>query len=410
MKYILVIGDGMADNPVDELGGQTPLERANIPDIDSLAARGMLGNSRNCPPRFAPGSDTAIMSLFGCDPNEYYTGRAPLEAAAQGISLKPGDLAFRCNMVSLEEGDMPFAERKIISHSGGSIDGEASMTLVRALFADPEFAALTAAAGVDIYPSCSYRHIAVQSGGDGEGIVFAAPHEHLGDRAEQWLPRGTVNARVLLGLMEASFRFLSEHPINAARRAEGKPAANCIWFWAEGTAVELPSFREKYHKKGAVISAVPLCHGIGALTGVEAIAVEGVTGELETNYEGKAAAALRCLKVDGYDFVCIHVEAPDECTHNGDLAGKLQAIEWLDSRVVAPVVEGLAEEDFRMLIISDHKTLTSTRGHDADPVPFVLYDSREKAPGSGLAYTEANGLAGPAVPEGTALLGMLFGE
>lgn len=408
MKYFLIIGDGMADNPVEALGGMTPLEKAAIPTMDRLAAAGLLGSACNCPPKFAPGSDTAIMSLFGCDPNKYYTGRAPLEAAAQGVSLKEGDLAFRCNMASLSEGDMPMGERVIISHSGGSIEGEDSMTLVGDLFADPEFAAKAKAAGVSIYPSCSYRHIAVQSHGDGSGLIFSAPHEHLEDKAAQWLPHGNENAGVLLDLMEASYKFLSKHPINVKRREEGKLAANCIWFWAEGTAVTLPSFPAAYSKKGAVISAVPLCHGIGALTGVTAVTVEGATGELDTNYEGKVAAALRCAKDEDFDFVCVHVEAPDECTHNGDLEGKLQAIEWLDSRVIAPIAEGMAGEDFRMLIISDHKTLTATRGHDADPVPFILYDSREKTPGCGLTYTEANGLTGPMVPEGTALLGMLF--
>lgn len=410
MKYILIIGDGMADDPVEALGGRTPLETAKIPTMDRLAAAGLLGSVCNCPPKFAPGSDTAIMSIFGCDPNKYYTGRAPLEAAAQGISLREGDLAFRCNMASLSEGDMPMAEREIVSHSGGSIEGEDSMTLVRDLFADPEFSAKAKAAGVNVYPSPSYRHIAVQSHGDGEGLIFSAPHEHLGDKAGQWLPRGNDNAGVLLDLMEASHKFLVKHPINVKRRAEGKLAANCIWFWAEGTAVTLPSFPEAYNKKGAVISAVPLCHGIGVLTGVTPVMVEGATGELDTNYKGKVEAALRCLKEDGYDFVGVHLEGPDECTHNGDLKGKLQAIEWLDSRVIAPILAGMEGEDFRMLILSDHKTLSSTRGHDAQPVPFIIYDSRERVPGSGLSYTEKNGLTGPMIPQGTALMGMLFGE
>ena len=410
MKYLLVIGDGMADNPVPELDGLTPLEAAKKPFMDKLSREGFLGRVCNCPEGFPPGSDVAIMSIFGCDPNKYYTGRAPLEAAAQGVSLQAGDLAFRCNMASLTEGDMPMGEREIISHSGGSIDGEDSMTLVRDLFADPEFSAKAKAAGVNIYPSCSYRHIAVQSHGDGNGLVFNAPHEHLTSKAAQWLPHGNENAKVLLDLMEASYYYLSKHPINVQRRAEGKLAANCIWFWAEGTAVTLPSFPDAYNKKGAVISAVPLCHGIGALTGITPIVVEGATGELDTNYEGKAKAAVRCLREDGFEFVGVHVEAPDECTHNGDLEGKLQSIEWLDSRVIAPIIEGMEGEDFRMLIISDHKTLTSTRGHDADPVPFIIYDSRENSPGSGLAYTETNGLKGPMIPEGTALLGMLFGN
>lgn len=408
MKYLVIIGDGMADNPLASLGGKTPLEYANIPAMDSLAERGLLGSTRNCPDKFPPGSDTAIMSIFGCDPEKYYTGRAPLEAAAQGIRLKDGDLAFRCNMVSLSEGDVPFAAREIVSHSGGSIGGEESMQLVKDLFADTEFSSLAAKAGVSVYPSCSYRHIAVQAHGDAKGLVFNAPHEHLGSVCGEYLPAGSANAAVLRSLMEASFKYLDSHPINVRRREEGKLAANCIWFWAEGTAVTLPSFAEAYGKKGAVISAVPLCHGIGALTGVDPITVEGATGELDTNYEGKAERAVSCLLREDYDFVCVHVEAPDECTHNGDLEGKLQAIENLDSRIIAPIIKGLSGEDFRMLILSDHKTLTSTRGHDADPVPFILYDSREAAKGSGLSYSEANGLKGPMVNEGTALLGMLF--
>ncbi len=407
MKYILIIGDGMADNPVESLGGVTPLEKANIPNMDYLSSHGLLGSTLNCPPSLPAGSDTAILSIFGCDPLKYYTGRAPLEAAAQGISLKDGDLAFRCNMASLSA-EPDWEKKTIVSHSGGGIDGESSRRLVEDLFADPEFSAKAQAAGVKVYPSLSYRHIAVQTMGDAKGLFFSAPHEHLTDLAWKWLPRGSANAKVLRELMQSSYEFLSKHPINLQREAEGKLPANCIWFWAEGTAVSLPSFTEAYGKKGSVISAVPLCHGIGALTGVRPVTVEGATGELDTNYEGKAAAALRCLNEEGDDFVCVHVEAPDECTHNGDLPGKLQSIENLDSRVIAPIRADMAGIDHRILILSDHKTLTSTRGHDGDPVPFILYDSREAAEGSGLAYSEKNGLTGPMVKAGTALLGMLF--
>ena len=408
MKYILIIGDGMADNPVESLGGKTPVEYAKTPVMDGLAERGLLGSTRNCPDKFPPGSDTAIMSIFGCDPNKYYTGRAPLEAAAQGVSLKDGDLAFRCNMVSLSEGDMPFEQRTIVSHSGGSIDGKSSMQLVRDLFADPEFSALAKEAGVRVYPSCSYRHIAVQSHGNANGLVFSAPHEHLGSAAADWLPHGSANAEVLKNLMAASFKYLDSHPINAARRAQGKLAANCIWFWAEGTAVQLPEFAARYHHDGAVISAVPLVHGIGALSGLRCITVDGATGENDTNFEGKVQAAADAL-LSGDDFVCVHIEAPDEATHNGRLDEKLEAIEFLDSRVVAPLCGKLdaAGEQYRILLLSDHKTLMNTRGHGADPVPYLIYDST-KSDGSGMDYTEKNGEMGPYLPDGTKLMDELF--
>lgn len=409
MKYILVIGDGMADNPVPELGGKTPLEYAEIPHMDRLAQRGMLGSVRNVPEGLPPGSDTAILSIFGCDPRQAYTGRAPLEAAAQGIALSPGDVAYRCNMVAYEDGDKPFAEKRILSHSAGSIEGDVSIQLVEALFQDPKFHAAAQAAGLEVHPSASFRHIAVQKQGETQGLVTIPPHDHLGEVIGPLLPTGCKNAETLKNLMELSYEFLDQHPINQARRAEGKLPANGIWLWAQGTAVKLQNFPETYGHTGGVISAVPLCHGIAILTGLEASSVPGATGELDTNYEGKTETAVSYLT--SHDFVAVHVEAPDECTHDGDTPGKLEAIRRLDSRVIGPLTEKLAGKgwDYRMLILSDHKTLTSTRGHDGDPVPFILYDSREQAPGSGLAYSEANGLQGPFIEAGTQLMGMLFG-
>ena len=411
MKYILVIGDGMADNPVPELGGKTPLEYANIPNIDRLAAHGLLGSTINCPKGLPPGSDTAILSIFGQDPRVCYTGRSPLEAAATGIQLQPGDVSYRCNMIALEDGDKPYAEKKILSHSGGSIDGESSVKLVQDLFADPEFAALAQQAGMTVYPAQSFRHIAVQAQADIRGITLIPPHDHLGEVVGPLLPSGCENAKTLLALMELSHKVLDHHPINEARRAKGLLPANGVWFWAEGSAVALSDFPKTYGHTGTVISAVPLCQGIARLSGLAFTVVEGATGELETNYEGKVAAALHDLHQPGNDFTAIHVEAPDECTHNGDLKGKLQAIEWLDSRVVGPLTAALEQEgtDYRILILSDHKTLTYTRGHDGDPVPFLIYDSTRDS-GSGLPYTEKNGLTGPLLEAGTALMGLLFGK
>ena len=409
MKYILVIGDGMADNPVPALDGKTPLETAHKPVMDRLAAEGELGSVLNVPKGLPAGSDTAILSIFGCDPTWCYTGRAPLEVAAAGTKLAPGDAAYRCNMVTFEDADVPVEEKRILSHSAGSIDGDASIAIITALFDDPEFAAAAEKAGLTVQKSPSFRHLAIQKQADLKGIRLIPPHDHLGEKIGPLLPSGCPNAQTLKDLMLLAHEKLNHHPLNEARRAAGKMPANGIWFWAKGTAVELPNFVKNYGKTGGVISAVPLCHGIAFLAGLEMVHVPGATGEVETNYEGKVDAAMALLQ--DHDFAAIHVEAPDECTHNGDTPGKIRAIEYIDSRVLKNLLAKLdaAGYDYRILILSDHKTLTSTRGHDGDPVPYLLYDSRRKA-GSGLPYSEANGLKGPYVDAGVKLMGMLFAE
>ncbi|MEG1107868.1 MAG: 2,3-bisphosphoglycerate-independent phosphoglycerate mutase [Oscillospiraceae bacterium] len=408
MKYVLVIGDGMADNPVPELGNKTPLQYAAIPHIDSLAARGEMGSVKNCPQGLPPGSDTAILSIFGADPRTCYTGRSPLEAAASGIKLRQGDVSYRCNMIALEDCGLPFEKKKILSHSGGSIEGEASIELIKYLFADNDFKLAAEKAGMIVYPAASFRHIAVQTGADIHGIRLAPPHDHLGEVIENYLPTGCENAAVLKNLMELANKVLDHHPINEARRAEGKLPANGVWFWAEGTGVELSSFEEKFHHNGIVISAVPLCHGIARLSGLDVAMVPGATGELDTNYEGKVEAAIKALE-GKYDFAAIHIEAPDECTHNGDTKGKLQAIEWLDSRVLKPLTDALDKEafDYRLLLLSDHKTLTSTRGHDGEPVPYLIYDSRRDSKLC-LPYDEESGEKGPYISAGIDLMPRLF--
>ncbi|MCL1848955.1 MAG: hypothetical protein FWF83_04710, partial [Clostridiales bacterium] len=413
MKYIIVIGDGMADNPVPDLGGKTPLEYARIPMMDTLASVGELGSVRTVPEGVPPGSDTAILSIFGYDPRVYYTGRSPLEAAGCGVELAAGDVSYRCNMVAYEDGDMPFHEKRILSHNGGSIDGESSIALLAFLLADPGFAALADRNHMVFYPSPSFRHIAVQKGADIRGLVAAPPHDHPGEVIGGLLPAGCPTAAGLVEMMALAHALLDCHPINNARRAEGKLPANGIWFWAEGQAVMLPSFYEKYRMAGFVLSAVPLIWGIGALAGLQYRTVPGATGELDTDFEGKAAGVLEGLGSGeseavprsgvgdaalgngtseavsssgagsdrlgiGADFAVLHVEAPDECTHNGDLDGKLEAIRRLDSRIVAPLAAKLraAGGEFRILMLADHKTLTATRNHDGGPVPYVLYDSR----------------------------------
>lgn len=408
MKYILVIGDGMADNPVPELDGKTPLEAVDIPAIDALARGGMLGSVRTVPKELPPGSDTAILSIFGCDPRRYFTGRSPLEAAGCGVKLEPGCASFRCNMICLEDGDKPFGEKKILSHNAGSIDGETSMAIITELCADPEFHAALEAAGMTIAPTPSFRHIAQQRGGDIRGLVATPPHDILGQEIREYAFSGNENAKVLWNLMELANKKLEHLPRNEARRAQGKKPANGIWFWAEGTAVALPSFVERYGCGGSVISAVPLVHGIGALVGLKPITVEGATGEVDTNYAGKLQAAKDALAA-GDQFLCVHLEAPDESTHNGSLSDKCLAIRQLDELIVAPLVAWLKEQhmDFRLLLLSDHKTLMSTRTHDGDPVPFLIYDSTTVRSGA-LGYTEKNGEQGVFVEDGVELMNLLF--
>ena len=407
MKYFLVIGDGMADNPVEELGGKTPLEAANIPTIDALAARGVVGRVINCPKPLPAGSETAILSIFGCDPLRYFTGRSPMEAAALGLTLREGDACYRCNLVNIEEGDGPLEERRILSHSAGSITGEDALKTINALNADPDFAAAMRRANMELPPIATFRPLAVEHNGDFSGIRFVPPHDHLGEKIGPLLPCGDAKAQKFVELMRLANRILEHHPVTEERRASGKMGANGIWFWAEGTALSLPDFKREYGLDGAVISAVPICHGIGVLRGLEKVEVEGATGEIDTNFEGKLEAAWQ--KLNEYDFVCLHLEAPDECTHNGDLPGKIQAIQWLDSRLVAPLVARMEEAgmEHRVLLLSDHKTLTDTRGHDGDPVPYLLYDSRVDT-GRGGVYTEAAGEAGPFIQRGCDLLDYLF--
>lgn len=407
MKYVLIIGDGMADHPVDALGGKTPLEASRKDAIDFLAAHGVLGSVKNVPDGYAPGSDTAIMSIFGCSPRKYFFGRAPLEAVASGIKLEPGDGCYRCNMVAYEDGDMPLEEKRILSHSAGSIEGKESDELVTMLFDHPDFRPLAEKAGMCVHKGSSFRHLAVQKHAQLKGIRLTPPHDHLNEKVGPLLPSGCETAEVLKELMFRAHQILDHHPINAARRAAGLLPANGIWFWAEGTAASLPDFSARYGADGGVVSAVPLCHGIGILSGLEPITVPTATGEWNTDYAAKVAAALDVLKT--HDFAALHLEGPDEATHNFDLEHKVYAIERLSDSVVQPVTDALHEagEDFRVLLLSDHMTYIKNGAHGADPVPFVLYDSRVSE-GSGLPYTEANGRKGPFVADGAELMGLLF--
>ncbi|MDR3085553.1 MAG: 2,3-bisphosphoglycerate-independent phosphoglycerate mutase [Christensenellaceae bacterium] len=405
MKYILIIGDGMADLPQAALGGRTPLEAAEKPLIDTLAARGMVGKARTVPLGVPPGSDTAILSIFGFDPRKVYTGRSPLEAAGSGLSLKDGNISFRCNLCALSENGGVYEAQTMLSHSGGAIEGAQAQTLMQDLIADAGFAALLKRYGLWFHINPSYRHIAVLEQGSDQ-VALAPPHEILGQGIQSHLPKG-CGEEMLLDLMRASYEILGRHPINEARRQGGKPAANSLWFWGQGRAVRLSDFRQKYGHFGDVITAVPLVKGIARLAGLPAPEVPGATGELDTNYEGKVEAALRSLEEN--DFTALHVEAPDEMSHAGDLQKKLESIALIDRRVFAPLLIGLdrLKQPYRILFLSDHYTLLASGGHDGTPVPFLLYDSRADL-GRGLPYGEPSAELGGLMDDATNLMPLLF--
>ena len=364
MKYIVVLGDGMSDEPIAALGGKTPLEAANIPVMDDLAGKGEMGMVQNVPAGMAPGSDVANLSVLGYDPSGSYSGRSPLEALSVGVAMEEGDVIFRCNIVTLSE-EEPYEEKIILDHSSGEIstaDADVLMDAVREHFNSEEF---------QFYTGTSYRHILVWK--HGRIAQLEPPHDHLTCPAGPHLPK----EEVLRSFMERSFQFLNDHPLNRQRAAEGKNKANSLWFWGAGTKPSIRNFQEKTGKKGAMISAVDLLKGIAVGSGMKVCQVEGATGSIDTNYEGKAQAAIDALLRDGCDFAYIHVEAPDEMGHQGHLEEKIRAIEDLDSRIIAPVKAAMeaAGEDVRMLVLPDHPTPLRIRTHSSDPVPYVLYDS-----------------------------------
>jgi len=310
--------------------------------------------------------------------------------------------------MTVSDEDLPFDELSIVSHSAGSISPAEADEVALWLFADPEFKAAADAAGMRVCPTSSYRHLAVQNVGDLEGMVLTPPHDHLNEKVGLHLPRGSENALVLRSLMELAHKRLADCPVNIARKEKGLLPANSIWFWAEGTVVTLPSF--DHAKNGTVISAVPLFKGIARLIGLKTVDVEGATALIDTNYEGKVKAALDAFAA-GDEFAAVHIEAPDECSHDGDIEGKVRAIGLLDSRVVKPLAEGLEKmgEDYRMLIISDHKTLLASRAHDGDPVPCLVYDSTVKGEGFSC-FTEKEAERGTLVDPGTEVMSVLFNK
>jgi 2,3-bisphosphoglycerate-independent phosphoglycerate mutase len=383
MKYIILLGDGMADRPLAELGGKTCLQAARTPNLDLLATRGRTGMAHTIPPGFPPGSDVANLSVMGYDPRKYYTGRSPLEAASIGVELGPADVAFRCNLVTLRimGAKSSGAGRKAIleDFSAGHITTAEARLLIE------EIDSKLGSDRIRFYPGVSYRHLMVWKGGK-ERIECTPPHDIQDKSIQDYLPRGDGDA-VVNALMEESLGLLQAHPVNKARLEAGKRAANSIWLWGQGRRPAMPTFREKYGLEGAMISAVDLTKGLGIYAGFEVINVPGATGWIDTNYTGKAEAALASLKTK--DLVYVHVEAPDEAGHAGDLGNKMKAIEDFDEFIVGPVMRGMKQfGEHRILALPDHPTPIELRTHSNEPVPFALYDSTREREGGPATYDE----------------------
>ena len=364
MKYIVVLGDGMADEPIPALGGRTPLDAAVTPVLDELAGKGILGTVQNVPAGMAPGSDVANLSVLGYDPAANYSGRSPLEALSVGVQMEDDDVIFRSNIVTLTEPE-PYAQKTILDHSSGEIstaDADILMDAIRAEFNSDTFR---------FYTGTSYRHILVWK--HGRVSALEPPHDHLGKVIGDYLPQ----EKVLRDMMERSFDILNNHPLNLAWAAAGKHKANSLWFWGAGTKPKVQNFKEKTGLTGAMISAVDLLKGIAVGAGMKVYNVPGATGSIDTNWEGKAQAAIDALLKDGCDYAYIHVEAPDEMGHQGRVEDKVKSIEYLDSRLIARVKQAMeaAGEDYRMLILPDHPTPLRIRTHTSNPVPYLLYDS-----------------------------------
>ena len=390
MKYIVILCDGMADEPLEKLGGKTPLEAARTPNMDRLAKCAEIGMVRTVPEGMAPGSDTANLSVIGYDPEKYYSGRSPLEALSIGAEMGEHDVSFRCNLVTLSEEEEQYEDRTILDHSSGEISTEDAAVLIQAL--KDEFARGSAderpcySEGYTFYAGTSYRHLLIQN--NGKVSELTAPHDILTRRIGEYLPSDPV----LRDMMVRSYDILKDHPINVRRREEGKNPANSAWFWGAGTRPALSSFEKKNGVKGAMISAVDLLKGIAVGAEMHNIIVEGANGGLHTNYRGKGEAAVKALTEDGYDFVYVHIEAPDEMGHQGSAEDKISAIEYIDDQVVGPVTAALdkAGVDYRMLIMPDHPTPVRVRTHTADPVPYMIYDSTRPVQGKD-SYSEKSG-------------------
>lgn len=381
MKYVLVLGDGMADWPIDDIGGKTPLEAAFKPNMDKLIKSGVIGMVHTIPKGMPAGSDVANLSVFGFDPKTYYTGRSPLEAVSMGLKLNSDDTALRCNLVTLSN-EAVYEDRSMIDYSAGEITTEESTILMKAV-ADG-----LNREGVSFYPGVSYRHCLIWKNGPMD-IKLVPPHDISGRQITEYLPQGPGH-EIALALMKKSTEILVNHPVNKSRVERGLNPATSIWLWGQGKRPDVPLFIEKYGLCGSVISAVDLIKGIGIASGMNSVNVPGATGNIKTNFKGKANAALEELR-NGRDLVYIHVEAPDECGHQGQLKEKIHAIELIDKEVLGTLLKGLEGiDDYRLMVLPDHPTPIAIKTHCDDPVPFFIYDSRKAdVLNPDAVYTEA---------------------
>ena len=398
MKYVVVLGDGMADWPMESLGGGTPLSCAKTPVMDALAKVSEIGTVATIPEGMAPGSDTANLSVMGYDPRKYYTGRSPLEALSIGVDMKDTDVVYRCNLVTLTEEDAPYEEQTILDHSSDEISTEDAAILLRDVCRELENETYR------FYTGTSYRHCLVWD--RGQVLELTPPHDVLERKIGEYLPHDEM----LLYMQKRSYEILKNHPLNIRRKEQGLNPANSFWFWGAGTKPILTSFEDIYHKKGVMISAVDLLKGIAAGAEMDSIQVEGANGGLNTNYEGKAEAAVKALTERGYDFAYIHVEAPDEMGHQGSVEKKIRSIEYLDQRLIRLVKEGLdaSGEDYRMLILPDHPTPIKVRTHVAEPVPYLLYDSTALGDHTWHYNEEEAAKSGNTVAHGWDMMNYLF--
>lgn len=380
MKYIVFLGDGMADYPCEDLNGKTPLELAKKPNMDYFAQHGVCGTAKTVPDGMKPGSDTANLSVMGYAPEIYYTGRSPLEAVSVGVPLDDTDITFRANLVTLSD-EENYADKTMIDYSSDEITTPEATTLINDLAKELNTDILK------LYPGFSYRHILVWKNGK---LTFnlTPPHDISDKKVTDYLPKGE-NADVLLDMMKKSHEFLKNHPVNKDRIARGLRPANSLWIWGEGKKAVLKPFSELYGVSGAVVSAVDLIKGIGLSAKMECPDIEGATGNINTNFDGKAQTAIKLL--ENHDMVYIHLEAPDECGHRHEVDNKIRSIELIDEKIIAPVIAAMKEkgEDYRVLLMPDHPTPLSLRTHVSDPVPFVLYDSTKDEKGVSV-YTEKN--------------------
>jgi 2,3-bisphosphoglycerate-independent phosphoglycerate mutase len=403
MKYLIMVPDGAGDEEVAMLGGKTPLETAKIKRMNQLAQKGTVGLVRTIPPGMAPGSDAANLSVMGYDPAVYLTGRSPLEAASMRINMSDSDVAFRTNLVTLAgEGD--YEDLVITDHSAGDISNEEAKILIESIndkFGNEK---------LRFYPGVSYRHALIVKDGSTD-YELTPPHDVLTQRVGDHLPKGE-GSEFITAMMKESYRLLSGHPVNLERKKKGLNPANSIWIWGQGKKPRLSSFYDKYGIRGTAISAVDLIKGIALCAGLDSVDVEGATGTIHTNFRGKARAAIEEFK-KGRDFVYLHIEATDECSHQGDLEGKIKSLELIDAQVLAPILDYLYSggEAFRVLIVPDHRTPLAIRTHSSDPVPYVLYDSEhEAAPDPARGFNEKAGKKGRFFENGFELADYFFAD